>query len=104
MTGPAVNSVPAETPIARSARRLWGRIAAALLATVALVWAGAGWRARVASAQVRSLAILPFTDLTQQNQNWFAASFAGEIIDYLDRVPGLQIIGRNSAFRIKGDS
>jgi TolB-like protein/Tfp pilus assembly protein PilF len=89
--------------------RLWIRIAAALLGAVLLVWLGTWWRARVASAEIRSLAVLPFADLsqqnqTQQNQNWFVASFAGEIIDALSHVPGLHMAGRTSASRIKGDA
>ncbi len=79
-------------------------IAAFLAATVLLIWAGSWWRARAASAQIRSLAVLPFADLTQQNEAWFAASFTGEIIDNLARAPGLQIIGRTSAFKTKGDA
>jgi TolB-like protein/Tfp pilus assembly protein PilF len=57
----------------------------------------------MASAEVRSLVVLPFVNLTQQNEDWFAASFTGEIIDALERVPGLHVVGRTSAFRIKGD-
>jgi TolB-like protein len=93
-----------DRPEIRSARRLWLSIAALLVGTVLLVWTGVWWRARVASAQVRTLAILPFADLTQQNQDWFAASFTGEIIDALSRVPGLHVVGRTSAFRVKDDA
>ena len=89
---------------ATSTRRLWVSIAALLAGTVLLIWAGTEWRARVASAQVRSLAVLPFADLTQRNEPWFAASFTGEIIDRLARAPGLHITGRTSAFRAKGDA
>jgi TolB-like protein/Flp pilus assembly protein TadD len=88
----------------RPARRLWVSIAALLVAAVLLVGAVPWWRAQRASAQIRTLAILPFADLTQQNQDWFAASFTGEIIDALGRVPGLQVVGRTSAFRVKGDA
>jgi len=103
MPGP---SLSIETPTApvRSARRLWVLVAAGLLGAVLLVWVGMLWRARVASAQVRSLAVLPFTDLTHQNEDWFASSFTGEIIDHLSHAAGLQVIGRTSAFRIKGDA
>jgi TolB-like protein/Tfp pilus assembly protein PilF len=92
------------TPIVPPARRLWLWIAALLVATVLLIWAGSWWHARAASAQVRSLAVLPFADLTHQNEPWFAGSFTGEIIDCLARVPGLQVTGRTSALRAKGDA
>ena len=89
---------------AAAVRRLWLRIAAVLLGTVLLVWAGSGWRARAASAQIRSLAVLPFSDLTGQHEDWFAAGFTGEIVDSLAHVPGLEVIGRTSAFRATGDA
>ena len=106
MPGLSVNteSPTAGQPVVRPAMRLWLRIAAALIGTVLLVWGGASWRARMASAQIRSLAVLPFTDLTQQHEDWFAASFTGEIIDALACVPGLHVAGRSSAFRAKGDA
>ncbi|MEI9972453.1 MAG: hypothetical protein WDO73_10610 [Ignavibacteriota bacterium] len=90
--------------MARHPRRLWLSIAAALVAAIALIWTGTLWRARAASAQVRSLAVLPFADLTQQHEAWFAASFTGEVIDALTQVEGLQVIGRTSAFKAKGDA
>jgi TolB-like protein/Tfp pilus assembly protein PilF len=98
MTGLSVN------PDAPPARRLRLSIAALLAGTVLLVSAGTWWRARVACAQIRTLAVLPFADLTPQNQDWFAASFTGEIIDALGQAPGLHVAGRTSAFRVKGDA
>jgi TolB-like protein/Flp pilus assembly protein TadD len=99
----AVFSVAA--PLPRPARRLWLWLALALAGAVLLIWAGSWWRARTASAQVRSLAVLPFVDLTpRKNDEWFAASFTGEIIDSLDRAPGLRVAARTSAFRVKGNA
>jgi TolB-like protein/Tfp pilus assembly protein PilF len=86
------------------ALRLTVRIAAALVGAVLLVSAGTWWRARAASAEIRSLAVLPFADLTDRHEEWLAPSFTGEIVDALNRVPGLQVIGRTSAFRIKGNA
>jgi TolB-like protein/Tfp pilus assembly protein PilF len=57
----------------------------------------------VASAEIRSLVVMPFANLTQDG-DWFAASFTGEIIDTLERVPGLHVVGRTSAFKIEGDA
>jgi TolB-like protein/Tfp pilus assembly protein PilF len=91
------------TPAVHSGRRLWVSLAVLLVGTVVLIWAGARWRARVASAQVRSLAVLPFSDLTQRNDDWLAAGLAGEIIDHLARVPGMHVVGRTSALKIKSD-
>jgi serine/threonine-protein kinase len=92
------------TPAVHSGRRLWIPLAALLVGAVVLVWVGTSWRARAASAQIRSLAVLPFNDLTQRNEDWLAPSFAGEIIDHLAAVAGLQVMGRTSAFKMKSDA
>jgi TolB-like protein/Tfp pilus assembly protein PilF len=111
MSGLSAKLEPPATPAIAPARRLWMSIAALLISALLLIWAASWWRARVASAQIRSLAVLPFADLTQQNadvsqQNvtWFAASITGEIIDDLARAAGLQVTGRASAFKTKGDA
>jgi TolB-like protein len=101
---PAVFSTAAP-PGPPPARRPWVWLAAALVAAVPVSWAGAKWHARVVSAQIRSLVVLPFADLTpQDNGQWLAASFTGETIDALDRVTGLRVVGRTSAFKAKGDA
>ena len=104
MPGPSAKIEPPVTPVVHSGRRLWISLAALLVGTVVVIWAVAWWRARVASAQVRSLAVLPFNDLTQRNQDWLAPSFAGEIIDRLAGVPGMQVVGRTSALKIQGEA
>lgn len=103
MTGSPASCEPraTEPPVVR---RLWVWIAASLIGAVLLFWTGAWWRARVASAQIRSLAVLPFADLTHQNEDWLAASFTGEIVDALERAPGLRVVGRTSVFQAKGDA
>ena len=104
MPGHSVDMDTTTAPVVRSALRRWISIAGLLLGTIVLVWAGAWWQARAASAQIRSLAILPFIDLTAGHDDWFAASFTGEVIDELAGVPGLHVAGRTSAFRVKGDA
>ena len=74
------------------------------MGAVILVWSATWWRARIASAQVRSLAVLPFTDLSGQKQDWLAHSFTGEIIDALSHSSGMHVIGRTSAFKLKEDT
>jgi TolB-like protein/Tfp pilus assembly protein PilF len=102
MTGSPTSCEPRATEPA-AVRRVWLWIAATLIGAALLVWAGTWWRARLASAQIRSLAVLPFADLTHQNEDWFAASFTSEIIDALERAPGLRVVGRTSVFQAKGD-
>src|ERR1017187_6800631 len=105
MPGPSAKIEAPVTPAVHSGRRLWVSLAVLLIGTVVLIWAGAWWRARVASAQIRSLAVLPFSsDLTQRNEDWLAASFAGEIIDRLACAPGMHVVGRTSAVKIRSDA
>jgi len=87
------------------ARRLWLWLPWALAGTVLFGWAGFRWRARAASAEVRSLAVLPLVDLSpQKNDAWFSSGIAGEIIDALTRLPGLRVAARTSAFQFQGNA
>jgi TolB-like protein/Tfp pilus assembly protein PilF len=104
MSGPSVKVENPAEPVAHSTRRLWASIAALSIGVVFLIWAGTWWRARAASAQVRSLAVLPLADRTQRNDAWLAPSFTGEIIDRLSCARGLRVVGRTSAFQVKGDA
>lgn len=51
----------------------------------------------------KTVAVLPFTDLSQaQDQAWFADGLAEEIINALVRVPDLSVAARTSSFAHKG--
>jgi TolB-like protein len=51
----------------------------------------------------KSIAVLPFTDLSEKkDQEYFADGMAEEILDRLAKVPGLRAIGRASSFQFKG--
>jgi TolB-like protein len=51
----------------------------------------------------RSVAVLPFLDLSEKkDQEYFADGMAEEIIDLLTKVPELKVIGRTSSFQFKG--
>jgi len=51
----------------------------------------------------KSIAVLPFTDLSQKHdQEYFADGLADEILDELAKIPGLKVIARTSAFQFKG--
>jgi len=61
----------------------------------------------VASAQAdavdKSVAVLPFADLSQsQDQEWFADGLAEEILNALARTPDLLVSSRTSSFKYKG--
>jgi TolB-like protein/tetratricopeptide (TPR) repeat protein len=51
----------------------------------------------------KSIAVLPFVDLSEKkDQEYFGDGMAEEIIDLLVKVPGLKVIGRTSSFQFKG--
>jgi adenylate cyclase len=51
-----------------------------------------------------SIAVLPFTDLSQSgDQKWFADGLAEEILSSLVRLPELRVVGRGSSSQFQGD-
>jgi transcriptional activator of cad operon len=51
----------------------------------------------------KSIAVLPFTDMSEKkDQEYFADGMAEEIINLLVKVPGLKVISRTSSFQFKG--
>ena len=54
-------------------------------------------------AQLPSIAVLPFTDMSaQHDQEYFSDGIAEEILNALAQLDGLQIAGRTSSFSFKG--
>ena len=59
--------------------------------------------ARTAAAADKSIAVLPFVDMSEKkDQEYFADGMAEEILDLLTKIPGLTVIGRTSSFEFKG--
>ncbi len=57
----------------------------------------------VAAISDKSIAVLPFTDMSQKHdQEYFGDGMAEEILDLLAKIPGLTVIGRTSSFQFKG--
>jgi TolB-like protein/Tfp pilus assembly protein PilF len=57
----------------------------------------------VAAISDKSIAVLPFADMSEKrDQEYFADGMAEEIIDLLARIPGLKVIARTSSFQFKG--
>jgi TolB-like protein/DNA-binding winged helix-turn-helix (wHTH) protein/Flp pilus assembly protein TadD len=51
----------------------------------------------------KSIAVLPFVDLSEKkDQEYFADGMAEEIINLLVKIPGLRVISRMSSFQFKG--
>ncbi len=50
----------------------------------------------------KSIAVLPFLDLSEKkDQEYFADGMAEEVIDLLANIPGITVIGRTSSFQFK---
>ena len=57
----------------------------------------------VAAQPQKSIAVLPFIDMTQEmNEEPFADGMTEEIIDKLSKIPGLRVPGPTSSFYFKG--
>ena len=51
----------------------------------------------------KSIAVLPFTDMSEKkDQEYFADGMSEEILDLLAKLPGIRVIGRTSSFQFKG--
>jgi TolB-like protein/Tfp pilus assembly protein PilF len=96
-------------PKGATSRRVWSILGA--LIVVALIAgyfsAGKAWLHGHAAATVpmadKSIAVLPFVDMSEKkDEEYFADGMAEEIIDLLARIPGLKVIGRTSSFQFKG--
>ena len=87
---------------------------ATVLMAAAIVILGAGYlaidrlvlskrAAPVVTAIERSIAVLPFVDMSEKHdQEYFGDGLAEEVLDVLAKVPGLHVVGRTSSFQFKG--
>ncbi len=82
--------------------------AAVLVAVVALSMRYGPWNQPAAQPSTvaiadKSIAVLPFTDMSEKkDQEYFADGMAEEIIDLLVKIPGLKVVSRTSSFQFKG--
>ncbi len=113
-TGPA-RERPAVTRVDEGRARSSRRLVTAVLAVAAVLIAGMiGWRfvsnpdvrgqsagaPAVEHAEPQSIAVLPFEDISpQQDQKYFARGIAEEVLGRLAKIPGLKVIGRSSSFQ-----
>jgi len=57
------------------------------------------------AAAEKSIAVLPFADMSEKkDQEYFADGLAEELLDLLAKTPGLHVIARTSSFSFKGKS
>jgi TolB-like protein/DNA-binding winged helix-turn-helix (wHTH) protein len=106
---------PQAQPPRRSSRRLKWAVTAAVVIGLGAVLALAphflsphrGGAETPAPTPIhdKSIAVLPFADMSEKkDQEYFADGMAEEIIDLLVKIPGLKVIGRTSSFQFKGQS
>ena len=70
---------------------------------VALAESPAAAPAPVAAVSDKSIAVLPFADMSEKkDQEYFSDGLAEELIEQLGRTPGLKVIARISSFSFKG--
>ncbi len=94
-----------DSPGMHAHRRRWLWVLAAVPVVAALTAAGSWWYARAASSRIRSIAVLPFLDLSHgKDQDWFGDGITDEIIDGLARIPGLHVAAHASAFAFKNQA
>lgn len=106
---PAVSAAPTAPPAAAQRRWRWGATLGALVLVAVLAGTGIlflhGVHTPPASAAVadKSIAVLPFTDMSQgHDQEFFADGMAEQILDQLAKIPSLKVIARTSSFQFKG--
>jgi TolB-like protein/Tfp pilus assembly protein PilF len=68
-------------------------------------YTGSREKAQSAESPAKSIAILPFVDLSQaKDQEYFCDGISEEILDALAKVDGLRVVARTSSFSFKGKS
>ncbi len=81
-------------------------VAALLVGKIMLAPKGAGQASNPATSAMstdKSIAVLPFTDMSEKHdQEYFAEGMAEEVLDLLAKIPGLTVIGRTSSFQFNG--
>jgi TolB-like protein/Flp pilus assembly protein TadD len=113
--GTPASTASAAQPKSRRNRILFAAGLAVVAVTVAALLANKFWLSKhvttaeqqstAATAVVtdKSIAVLPFADMSEKkDQEYFADGMAEEILDLLAKIPGLTVIGRTSSFQFKG--
>jgi len=77
---------------------MWAAVALCLVLTVAFVIYG-----RAARRNDKSIAVLPFLDLTDKmSHEIFADGMTEEVIDQLSKIPGVRVPAPRTSFQLKG--
>ncbi len=96
-----VAAVSAKHPVRASGKWKWAAAAAAVLVVAAV----AGWFAQGAkkSADISSIAVLPFVNASNDpNTEYLSDGITESLINSLSQLPNLSVMARSSVFRYKG--
>jgi TolB-like protein/DNA-binding winged helix-turn-helix (wHTH) protein len=105
-SSPVAGQVPAKGGVGKRVG-----VAAAILIAVGVVvvlgwhywWSSLNAAQGTVAMVDRSIAVLPFADMSEaKDQEYFADGMAEEIIGLMVKIPGLKVIGRTSSFAFKG--
>jgi TolB-like protein/tRNA A-37 threonylcarbamoyl transferase component Bud32/thioredoxin-like negative regulator of GroEL len=106
---PAVSAISAKRP---KKVMLWAGFVAVCLIAIAGWYFGISKRQisnapqpQAAAVPEKSIAVLPFLDLSQaKDQEYFCDGMSEEILDALAKVEGLRVVARTSSFSFKGNN
>ena len=93
-------ATPASPERAHKHRKLW--VLAACIAAIGLVAVGTWYPRSGRTAQIDSIAVLPFTNGGDAAADYLSDGMTESLIDNLAHVPQLKVKSRNSVFRYKG--
>lgn len=124
LAGEAVQAMPNSLPYKAGKFLTRNRVGMALAAAIAVVIVGMGYEllhrqqsanvppaevatvsssAEPASPENKSIAVLPFVDMSEKHdEEYFSDGLSEELIDRLTHSPNLRVIARTSAFAFKG--
>lgn len=104
--GPAAPNVVAGATAPPPASRRWPWVAGAVAALVVVALAALFVRPVPAPATAEApiaVAVMPFASLAPGDQAYFAEGVSEEILGQLARNPGLKVLGRTSAWSLRGE-
>ena len=103
LSGPNTSRAQTEPGDSRSVHRKRLVIGAGLAIAVAvLAWRVVAWRAAVPRGAPRSIAVLPFQDLSAtRSDEYFSTGMTDELLGALSSISGLRVAARNSSYAFK---
>lgn len=103
VTAKAAYNLQARSKVFTKRKITYAIILAVLLVGAAFLYANLKNTVNTSPSIDRSIAVLPFSDLSPKNdQEYFSDGLSEELLNLLARIPDLKVISRTSAFSFKG--